>query len=98
MKKIVSHEWAKPALGVLAGLVVLTPIFAAGSSVVGYAEPLENAAEITGASEEAVLLNPGVLPDYSVPGLGMASGTLISAIVGTAATLVVTIGYARFLE
>lgn len=98
MKEIRSYEWFKPALGVLIALVVLTPIFAVGSSAVGYAEPLENAAEMTGASDEAVLLNPGVLPDYSVPGLGMMSGTLVSAVVGTVATLLLTIGYGRLLE
>jgi len=50
-------------------MVLLAPAFAWAASQVGYAEPLENAAETTGATDAAETLNPGLMPDYGVPGL-----------------------------
>lgn len=66
-------------------MVILSPLFAIAADMVGYSEPLENAAEHLGAEEDQDYT--GLLPDYSVPGLGMVSGTLISGIVGTLITL-----------
>lgn len=84
-------------LGILV-LVVLAPVFGWAAGAVGYAEPLENAAEETGAAGAAGSINPALLPDYSVPGLGAPLGTLVSAVVGTALTLAVALGAGRVLE
>jgi len=94
----VSDSWGRRALLGLVVLVVLAPVFAWASGVVGYAEPLENAAEETGASDAVDSINPGLFPDYSVPGLGSPLGTLVSAVVGTALTLTVALGTGRLLE
>jgi len=93
----VERPWFRKGLAVLLVLVVLAPVFGWAAGQVGYAEPLENAAEETGATDHAVTLNPGLMPDYGVPGLGAASGTLVSAFVGTALTLVVATGIGRLL-
>jgi len=85
-------------VGCLLVLVVLAPVFGWASGVVDYAEPLENAAEATGATDEASSLAPGVFPDYSVPGLGTPLGALVSAGLGTALTLVLAVGAGRLLE
>ena len=98
MNALVSDSWGRRALLGLLVLVVLAPVFGWASGVVGYAEPLENAAEETGASNAAEPTNPGLLPDYSVPGLSSSLGTLVSAVVGTALTLAVAIGVGRVLE
>ncbi|WP_425499612.1 PDGLE domain-containing protein [Halogeometricum luteum] len=84
-------------VGVLV-LVVLAPVFGWASGAVGYAEPLENAAEETGAADAADSTVPALLPDYSVPGLGSSLGTLVSAAIGTALTLAVGVGAGRLLE
>jgi len=87
MKMKVNKIWV--FIGIM---VALSPLFAIAADMVGYSEPLENAAEHLGAEEDQDYT--GVLPDYSVPGLGSVSGTLISGIVGTLITLgvAVTIG------
>jgi len=93
-----SGSWTRRALLALLILVVLAPAFGAASGAVGYAEPLENAAERTGASDAAVPIVSGPLQDYSVPGLGAPAGTLVSAAVGTGLTLAVALGAGRLLE
>lgn len=98
MNALVSDSWGRRALLGLLVLVVLAPVFGWASGVVGYAEPLENAAEETGASDAADPISPGLLPDYSVPGLGSPLGTLVSAVVGTGLTLAVAAGVGRLLE
>ena len=98
MNALVSDSWGRRALLGLLVLVVLAPVFGWASGIVGYAEPLENAAEETGASNAAEPINPGLLPDYSVPGLSSSLGTLVSAVVGTALTLAVAVGVGRVLE
>ena len=98
MNAFVSDSWGRRALLGLVVLVVLAPVFAWASGVVGYAEPLENAAEKTAASDAADSIIPGLFPDYSVPGLGSPLGTLVSAVVGTALTLAVALGTGRLLE
>ncbi|MFD1585462.1 PDGLE domain-containing protein [Halorientalis brevis] len=89
--------WRSRAALVLLVLVVLAPVFGWAAGQVGYAEPLENAAEETGAADDADPVHTGVLPDYSVPGLGSVSGTFLSAVVGTAVTLVVATGLGRLV-
>lgn len=98
MNDLVLESWGRRALLGLLVLIVLAPMFGWASGVVGYAEPLENAAEETGALDAADPISPGLLPDYSVPGLSSPLGTLVSAIVGTALTLAVAAGVGRLLE
>jgi cobalt/nickel transport protein len=90
--------WGRGALIGLLVLVLLAPVFGWASGAVGYAEPLENAAERTGAADAAETTLPALLPDYAVPGLNTPLGTLVSAAVGTALTLAVGVGTGRLLE
>lgn len=98
MSTVASEPWARKALAVLAVLIVLAPVFGWAAGAVGYAEPIENAAERTGAAEHETGINPGLFPDYTVPGLGDGVGTLLSAVVGTGLTLGVALGLGRLLE
>jgi len=98
MSDVVRGSWLRGAFLVLAVLVVLAPVFAWAAGQVGYAEPLDVAAEATGAADDAVTHSPGLLPDYTVPGLGTGLGTLGSALVGTALTLAVVVALGRLLE
>ena len=90
-------DWLPRALAVLVVLTLLAPVFGWAAGAVGYAEPLENAAEATGATDSAEAVDIALLPDYSVAGLGSATGTFVSAVVGTALTLVVAVGIGRLL-
>jgi len=94
-------EWVRDtrvlAAAALVVLVALAPVFAWAAGQVGYAEPLENAAEETGAADDARPVHDGLLPDYGVPGLGSAAGTLVAAGVGTALTLGVATALGRVL-
>ncbi|WP_415379847.1 PDGLE domain-containing protein [Halosimplex sp. TS25] len=90
-------EWATRALAVLLVLALLAPVFGWAAGQVGYAEPLENAAEATGATDDAEPVDAAPFPDYSVPGLGTAASTFVSAVVGTALTLLVALGIGRLL-
>jgi len=91
------RQWARRGLAAVAAMVALSPLFAWAAGQVGYAEPLENAAEHTGAPAHAVTYNAGLLPDYTVPGIDPFVGTLLSGVVGTALTLVVVVAMARLL-
>jgi len=82
---------------VLALLVVLAPAFGWAADRVGYAEPLENAAEATGAADDASAVHTGLLPEYGLPGVDGATGTLVAAAVGTAVTLVTATALGRLL-
>lgn len=79
-------------------LVTLSPAFAWAAERVDYAEPMENAAEATGAVEHERSVAPAPLPDYGVPGLGPHLGTLVAGAVGTALTLVVAAGVGRLAD
>jgi cobalt/nickel transport protein len=98
MSTVASEPWARKALVVLAVLIVLAPVFGWAAGAVGYAEPIENAAELTGATEHETATDPGLFPDYSVPGLGDGVGTLLSGVVGTGLTLAVAVGLGRILD
>lgn len=98
MSTVASEPWARRGLAVIAVLIVLAPVFGWAAGAVGYAEPIENAAEQTGAVEHETVLNPGLFPDYTVPGTGDGLGTLLSAVVGTGLTLGVAVGMGRLLE
>lgn len=91
-------QWGRGAVLCLLVLVLLTPVFGWASGAVGYAEPLENAAEATGASDDTRTIHPGLFPDYAVPGLGFPLGTLVSAAAGTALAMLVAFGAGRLLE
>lgn len=77
----------KVALLLVGVLVAFSPLFAWAAAKVGYAEPLENAAEKIGAEGGALLPGPGLLPDYGIPGINEYLGTFISGVVGTIVTL-----------
>lgn len=98
MNAISSDPWIRGALLALVVLVVLAPVFGWAAGAVGYAEPLENAAEATGAHDSATQIMPGLLPDYTVPGLSSPVGTFMAAVIGTALTLVAAGGTGRLLE
>ncbi|MFC7076049.1 PDGLE domain-containing protein [Haloarcula halophila] len=90
-------DWLPRALAVLVVLTVLAPVFGWAAGAVGYAEPLENAAEETGATDHASATGIAPFPDYAIPGLGGATGTFVAAVVGTALTLLVATGIGRLL-
>jgi len=90
-------DWLPRALAALVILTLLAPVFGWAAGQVGYAEPLENAAETTGATEHATAVGTALFPDYGVPGLGGATGTFVSAVVGTALTLLVGAAIGRAL-
>jgi len=89
--------WFRSALAALVVLALLAPVFAWASGAVGYTEPLEHAAEATGAADDATAA-PSVVSGYALSGLPAGVGTLISALAGTALTLVVAFGAGRLLE
>ncbi|QPV64454.1 PDGLE domain-containing protein [Halosimplex litoreum] len=90
-------DWLPKAVAVLLALALLAPVFGWAAGQVGYAEPLENAAEHTGATDDAEPVESAPFPDYGVPGLGSAPGTFVSALVGTGLTLLVAFGIGRVL-
>ena len=90
--------WRLRSLAVLLGLVAVSPVFAWAAEQVDYAEPLDNAATLTGATMEAVLLNPGVLPGYSVPGLEPYLGTLVAGLLGMALTFGLAVAVGQLLR
>jgi len=92
-----NSEWVRRGLLAVAAMIVASPAFTWAAGQVGYAEPLENAAEHTGAVAHEVTYNAGLLPDYTVPGIDPLLGTLVSAAVGTALTLLVVTAMARLL-
>ncbi len=81
---------------VVATLVALTPLFAYAAEMVGYSEPLENIAARIGVEEEPVY--SGLIPDYTIPNLDPVVGTLVSAVIGVALTLVIVYGASQLLR
>jgi cobalt/nickel transport protein len=94
---VASKSWVRKSLVALIVLGLIAPVFGWASGVVGYAEPIDVAAEQTGAADEATG-GHGLFPDYSVPGLGSGVGTLLSALVGITITLGVALAAGRLLE
>lgn len=80
----------KMALVAIAVMILLSPLFAYAAELVGYSEPLENAAAVIGLEEHPIY--EGILPDYTVPGLDPYTGTLIAGAIGT--VIVLALGYA----
>ena len=96
--RVFTYGWRLRSIACLFGLIAVSPVFAWAAEQVGYAEPLDNAATLTGATTEAVRLNPGLLPGYSVPGLEPYLGTLVAGIFGTVVTLVLAVAVGRLLR
>jgi len=90
-------DWLPRALAALLVLTLLAPVFGWAAGQVGYAEPLENAAEATGATDHATATGAAPFSDYGVSGLGGPTGTFLSAVVGTALTLLLGAGIGRLL-
>ncbi|MFC6961026.1 PDGLE domain-containing protein [Halocatena marina] len=94
----VQQQWARRSVVALTILAACAPVFAWATEQTGYTEPLDIAAELTGASAYASPLFDGVVPGYSIPGLDAYTGTLIVALLGTGLTLIVTVGIGSILE
>ena len=71
----------KKAYILIASLIILAPIFAWAADLVGYSEPLENAAEEAGASEHGGAYH-GIFPDYTLPGINPYLSAMIAGIIG----------------
>jgi len=92
-----SSQWVRRALVVLVVLALLAPVFGAAAERVGYTEPIEAAADETGASGSADSVISSPLPDYSVSGLPGPIGTLASALLGSTIVLVSMLALSRLL-
>ncbi len=75
-------------------MIAVSPLFAYAAELVGYSEPLENAAEMLGLEENPIY--EGLLPDYTLPGLDPYVGTLIAGIVGTVIVLALGLVLTRY--
>lgn len=96
--EFLQNQWVSKSLAVILMLALLAPIFGWAAGTVGYTEPIDVAAEITGAADEAGDSSHGLFPGYTVPGVGNAAGTFVTALLGVALTLGVTFGAGRLLE
>lgn len=92
-----SDRWLARSLGGLVCLAVLAPAFAWAASLVGYAEPMDNAVELAGATSEIVPTGVSLFSSYALPWFGPYLGTLAGALLGTALTLGVAFGVGRLL-
>lgn len=88
-------EVGKVPYVVIGIMIALSPIFAYLAELVEYSEPLENAAEMLGLEEESI--NPGIFPDYTIPGLDPYLGTFLSGAIGVLIVLLLSfvVKYAR---
>ena len=91
------RDWQGRAVVGLLGLVVLAPVFAWAADRTGYAEPMDNAAELLGATSSADPAAVSLLSGYTVPGLGPQLGTLGAALGGTVSTLLLALAVGRLL-
>jgi len=80
LKEVLQRWWK--VLIVLGVMILVSPVFAWGAEVVGYAEPLENAAEHLGAMEHEYAIISGIFPDYTIPGANPYASTIVAGIVG----------------
>ncbi|WP_423750855.1 metal transporter [Salinirarus marinus] len=90
-------RWQRRSLAGLLGLVLLAPVCAWAAAQTGYAEPMDNAAELAGVASEAVPTGLSLFSGYALPGLGPRVGTLGGALFGTALTLVLALAVGRLL-
>lgn len=98
VQSFVDVRWQRRSLAGLFGLVVLAPFFGWAAEQTGYAEPLDNAAELAGVASEAVPTGLSLFSGYALPGLGPYTGTLGGALVGTVLTLVLALAVGRLLS
>jgi len=75
------RKWRKVFI-VIAVMLLVSPFFAWAAEVVGYAEPLENAAERLGAMEHEYAILSGLIPDYTIPGANPYASAIVAGIVG----------------
>jgi len=80
----------KKAYMAIAIMIILAPLFAWAADMVGYSEPLENAAEETGAQENQTY--SGIFPDYGVPGINPYLSALITGAIGVAIIMAIFYG------
>ena len=92
------RSWVKAAAAVIIVVVLLSPVFVWASGAVNYAEPLENAAETVGAADAAHTIHSGLLPEYTVPGLNLYTGTFLSGVIGVALVFTIAVAIGRALE
>lgn len=92
-----TQQWSRRSVAVLCVLVVCTPFFVWATEQTGYTEPLDVAAGLTGASQSATVVHAGLIPDYTVVGMGTYTGTLAAALVGTGLTLGVAVALGTLL-
>lgn len=92
-----TDRWQRRSLAGLFCLVVLAPAFAWAAERVGYAEPMDNAVELAGASSEIAPTGISVFSSYAIPGFGPYLGTFGSALLGTVLTLGIALGVGRVL-
>jgi hypothetical protein len=91
------QEWKSPII-VISVMLLLSPLFAWTAEVVGYAEPLENAAEHLGAIEHEYAIISGILPDYTVPGANPYASALVAGIVGCITVAMLCLAIGKVLE
>jgi len=96
-RSLTRGRWQRRSLAGLLGLGLLAPLFAWAAGQTGYAEPMDNAAELAGVASDAVPTGVSLVSGYALPGLGTYGGTLAGALLGTALTLVLALGIGRML-
>jgi hypothetical protein len=75
------QKWRGALIAILV-MILVSPFFAWAAEAVGYAEPLENAAEHLGAMEHEYAIISGVLPDYTIPGADPYASVMVAGAVG----------------
>ena len=83
---------------VIAAMILVSPFFAWGAEIVGYAEPLENAAEHLGAMEHGYAIISGLIPDYTIPGANPYASAIVAGIVGCLIVLGLGLVVGKVLE
>ena len=79
-------------------MILVSPFFAWGAEIVGYAEPLENAAEHLGAMEHEYAIISGLIPDYTIPGANPYTSAIAAGIVGCLIVLGLGLVVGKVLE
>lgn len=92
-----SSQWVRRALVILVVLAFLAPVFGAAAERVGYTEPIEVAADETGASGSSDPVISSSLSDSAVSELPGPLGTLASALLGSTIVLVSMLALSRLL-
>lgn len=93
---LADQSWVRRSVAALVVLALLAPVFGWAAGAVGYAEPIDVAAEMTGAADEATD-SYSLFAGYSV-GLDGGLGTLVGAVVGIGLTLAVGLSAGKLLE